>query len=97
MRSWQREETVPIKALTYDEDDAAYTPDQGSAITITDSEGTEVVTDAAMTENATGDMRYYYTLAADAPLGWWRYRIVSQDGTGASAKYVVTNEGFLVR
>lgn len=96
MRTWQQSETIPIKALCYDEDDALSSPNQGMLITITDPNGTEVITDTAISEESTGDFRYNYTLASSAPVGWWRYKVVAQNGTGANAVYVVSDEGFMV-
>ena len=97
MRTWQQSETVPIKALCYNESDTLYSPDQGLTITITDLDGTAQVTDAAMTEESTGDFRYEYTVGEAAVKGWWRYRVTAQDGTGGSAVYVIADEGFMVQ
>lgn len=97
MRTWQQSETVPIKALCYDEDDALYSPDQGLLITITDPDETAQIEDTPMTESSTGDFRYEYTLGAAATKGWWRYRITAQDGSGGSAVYVIADEGFMAQ
>ncbi len=55
-------------------------PDNGVKITITDSEGTALVTSASMTKSATGLYYYIYQLATDAPVGIWEVQMLA-DGT----------------
>lgn len=73
---------------------AATSPDQGVKVTLTDPAGTVKVDDTAMSEDDTGEFVYYYTTDGDSVLGWWNYSCTSQDGTGASAKYLKRSGGF---
>ena len=56
---------------------------------MTDPSGTEKVTDGAMSSSETGKYHYYYNIADDDEVGIWDYRATFQDGTGATAKYVI--------
>jgi len=53
-------------------------------ITITDSEGTVLVSAAAMSLDATGKHHYDYAIASDAPLGTWKVRFIATDGARVS-------------
>ncbi len=94
MRKFNRGETAAIWAYIKDTDGNYASPANGVTITLTDPDGTDQVDAQAMTESDTGKYVYYYNIASDDTLGWWKAAITTQDGTGASAKYVIEKEGF---
>lgn len=51
-------------------------------VTITDSGGTEKVTDGAMTSVGTGVYSYTYAVPTDGPEGDWKYTTTGTDSTG---------------
>jgi len=91
---FQQGDTVAIWAYFKDWDGNYASPDQGVKVTLTDPDATDKVDDQAMSESETGKFVYYYTTDSDSVLGWWRYKCTGQDGTGASAKYTVSNGSF---
>lgn len=98
-RAFQRGETVPIWAEVETWLGVAASPSQGLKVTITNPSGDIKPANGvavAMTETpaASGKYVYYYASASDDEVGWWRYKVVSQDGTGATAKYTTTWGGF---
>lgn len=76
------------------QDGSAASPDQGVKVTLIDAAGTTKVDDQSMTEDETGDFVYYYTTDSNSEAGDWRYYCTSQDGTGATAKYLVKGGSF---
>jgi hypothetical protein len=93
---YERESTIPIWSFNF-VGTTATSPSEGVTITITDADGTAQVTDAAMTEDETGDFVYYYTTTSSSAVGTWYYSCLSQDGTGATAKYLKKSGSFIVR
>ena len=93
---YERGSTIPIWSFNT-QDGAATSPSEGVKVTITDSAGTEQVTSTAMTEDETGDFVYYYTTTSSSAVGTWYYSCLSQDGTGATAKYLKKSGSFIVR
>ena len=72
----------------------ATSPDQGVKVTLIDPDGDTQVDNQSMSEDETGDFVYYYTTDSDSVAGEWRYYCTSQNGTGASAKYLVKGGSF---
>lgn len=72
--------TVEIHPEIYDIDNALVDP-TSVTITITDPNGTEAVTDGAMSTSSTGIYDYYYTTTTAIKYGEWRYVITATDGT----------------
>jgi hypothetical protein len=56
--------------------------------------GTIKAENKSMTKSEPGKYVYYYNSASDDETGWWIYQVKSQDGTGDSAKYSVSEGGF---
>ena len=72
-------ETVPIHADYRDAESGAVAAQVSAVITITDPNGIEKVTDAAMTEDATATYSYSYALPATGPEGAWKYVTTGTD------------------
>ena len=66
-------ETVPIHADYRDAESGAVAAQVSATITITNPDGTEKVTDAAMTEDAVATYSYSYAIPTDGPAGAWKY------------------------
>lgn len=96
VETFERESTVPMWAHCT-KDGTATSPDQGVTITITDPDGTAIATDAAMTEDDTGEFVYYYTTTSSSVVGEWHYTCLYQDGTGGTAKYLAKSGAFYLR
>ena len=90
---FERGSTVPIWSHNK-KTSTATSPDQGVKATVTDPDGTVKVDDQAMSEDDTGEFVYYHTPPSDAVKGHWNFSCTSQDGTGASAKYLKRSGSF---
>jgi len=73
----------------------ALNPTSG-AVTITDADGTEQVTDGAMTNTATGIMDYSYRIPAAAVKGTWTVDAILTYTSGADSFYVIKRHHFEV-
>lgn len=93
-RKFQTGETVPVWVEVKDWDGNYVNPSEGVKITITDPDGDVQVDGLAMTPSATGKYVYYYLTTTASVVGWWKARGRAQDGTGSSARYVVSDGGF---
>lgn len=93
VETWIKGSTVPIWSFNH-QNGTEVSPDQGVKVTLTDPDGTAQVDDQSMTEDEEGDFVYYYTTDSDSVAGLWLYTCTSQDGTGASAKYLVKAGSF---
>ena len=73
---------------------ALSTPDTTINVTVKDSNGDTVVSDQAMTADATGKYRYYYQVGASAPVGFYRaiYKVVD----GGVTTYATDHMAFKV-
>jgi len=89
-------ETVTLWAETRNQSDTLTAPSEGIKVTITDPDGTEQVTEGAMSTDDTGIYYYYYTIGASATLGFWQARYKAQSGTGGSARLTYVDGGFEV-
>ena len=95
--------TVPcsIKHLVYDDANDAW---QETAldtnypkVTIWDPAGTKVVDAQVMSSVGTGRYRYIYSLAAAAPVGFWKRLYEGQyTGEGADVQKPLLSDGFWV-
>ena len=94
MKVFQRPETIGLWAYIKDWEGVYTTPDNGVKITLTDPKGTVKVNAQAMTESTAGKLYYYYTSVVDDEPGWWRFRCISQDGTGNETKYTIVDGVF---
>lgn len=72
-------ETVPIHADYRDAESGAVAAQVSATITITDPNGTEKVTNTAMTEDATATYSYSYAIPTDGPEGAWKYVTTGTD------------------
>ena len=91
---YQIGETVPVWAEVKDWDDAYVTP-TSAKVTIYNESGEELVTDATMTEDATGKFVYYYNTEVGVDsAGWHPYVATIVDGTGGGAKTTISRGGF---
>ncbi len=93
MATFQRAETVVIRGTIKDESDLLLTPSTSTKITVIDSDGTSVVTDAAVSFDSVGVWKYAYTPAAGAIAGAYHVRITATDGTRVS---ITDSQFFLV-
>lgn len=75
-------ETAQINKDYRDSESGSTIEQASSTITVTDSDGVEKVTDAAMTEDATAVYSYNYTIPSDGPEGDWKYTITGTDLNG---------------
>lgn len=92
---FQRPETVPIWAEIKNWAGAYADPTHGvTLVHLTNPKGVKKAENQTMTKSETGKYVYYYASQANDELGWWRYQTKSQDGTGATAKYTITDGSF---
>ena len=76
-------ETVPCRVRWEKHDTAVlYTPDQSSLITIFDTDGAAIVTDAAMTELVTGIVYYHWATLTTQAKGDYTFKAIGTDGLG---------------
>lgn len=95
INTFQVGETVGIWCYIKDWEGTYTSPDNGVKVTLTDPDGTVKADAAAMTESETGKFVYYYNSQADDVKDkWWHYECKSQDGSGGTAKYVITRGSF---
>jgi hypothetical protein len=95
---FQRGETIALTAKVTDEDGKDYDPVNGCKIWVYDSNGSAVDTGGAggtagtaMTPTSiTGEYKLYLTTEATDVLGWWRYRVKSDD----TDKFTIADSGF---
>jgi hypothetical protein len=92
---FKRAETVEIYAEVKTQSGVLTDP-TAIVLDLYDSAGTQKVTAQAMTKLDTGKYQYFYTLASDAALGFWKGTVTETDGVGASAKVTKTDDGFEV-
>ena len=79
LNTFQREETVVCSIVVTDADDTQVDPATSMKITIEDPEGTAVVNNQDMTNDAVGEYHYDYTSAADAELGRYTITYIATD------------------
>ena len=91
VKVFQRGETIGLWAYIKDWEGAYISPDNGVKVTLTDPAGAKKVDAQAMTASSIGKFVYYYTSSAADTIGWWRFRCIGQDGTGAEVKYTVAD------
>jgi len=89
MRTFQRPETVPLWAEIRNMDKELRDPSEPVLITIRDPEFDKVIEEGTMTKHSTGMYFYHWTSALTDDPGWYKYRVVVQDGKGAAAKVTV--------
>lgn len=87
-------ETLRIRRVYRDPESGALLAQASSTVTITDPDGTETVTDGAMTEESTATYTYNYAIPTDGPKGTWRYAIT---GTTAGGVLAITTVYFDVK
>lgn len=93
MATFQRLETIVIKGTIKDENSDLITPSTSTKITITDSAGTEVVDDQAVTFDSVGNWKYLYTPNAGSVAGAHHIRVTAIDGSRVS---ITDSQFFLV-
>jgi uncharacterized protein YfaS (alpha-2-macroglobulin family) len=82
MRTYQRLETVKLRAEVRDPETNALTdPATSINMTIYQPDKTEAQASVAMTKISTGLYRYNYTIASDADLGIWKAEAKATNGT----------------
>ncbi|MFA5458890.1 MAG: hypothetical protein WC261_14810 [Synergistaceae bacterium] len=91
-----RGESVPIYAIDKSWAGAPLDPTAGVVIYITDPAGTLKVNGEAMSLVTSGTYLYNYNTDSESELGQWRWQCVAIDGTGAEAKTVISEGGFLL-
>lgn len=95
-RNWQRPETVPIWAeirvagvLT--------NPSEPTLLTVSLPTGVALLTDVTMDNDSVGMFVYFWTSLLASIAGWYKTKVVAQDGTGAGAKVTVEYSGFYLQ
>jgi len=92
---FMRGRTAPIRSYVYNEDGNLTDP-TAITISIIDDDGTERVSDAAMTYVAKGIYDYFYNIPSNAPTGQWLYEVLVTEGSGENAKTFPDNGSFTV-
>ena len=104
---FQRGETVPIWAEDKNWAGVLIDPSAGIKVTLyqakkkdgdpdvyaKDYNDTDI-NDKLMTWDAVGKYVFYYKSDIADPVGWWRYFCKAVDGTGDTARTVITHGGF---
>ncbi len=86
MATFQVTETVTVKGTIRDDNGDLTTPATSTKITITNSEGTKVVDDLAVSFSSIGIWQYLYTPASNAVLGAHHVRVIGTDSARVSIK-----------
>ena len=79
MSSFQRTETINLRATIRDADDDLTDPGTSTKVIITAPDGTIAVASTSMTKQSTGVYQYPYTPGASAVLGVYHMRVTAVD------------------
>ena len=85
-RTWQRPETVPIWAeikIAGVLDD----PGEPVLLTVYEPDGTVLLDGVTMDNDSVGMFVYYWTSQLTSATGWYKTKVVAQDGTKVTVEY----------
>jgi len=82
-RQLPRGATAILSLVIRDEDGAAKSPSVSTVVTLTDPDGTALVSATAMANDATGEYHTDYTIPGDAVLGSYKVKYTATNGSPA--------------
>lgn len=95
-RNWQIPETVPIWA-EIKVAGALVNPSEPVLLTVSKPDGTVLINSVTMENDSMGMYVYFYTTTGVDVAGWFKTKVVAQDGTGDNARITIEYGGFFLQ